>query len=482
MSPVLELREIEKSFGSVHAVRGADFLLQGGQLHALLGENGAGKTTLMHIAAGVIQPDRGRIAVQGQEVSLTSPREARRLGIGMVHQHFTSIPAFSVGENIALASGWPLAPGRLRERVAKLFDRAGVRLDQDADVGSLTVAALGRLEILKVLSTDATILLLDEPTGSLPPTEAAELLAFFRRLVDGGSSAVLITHKLEEALVYADHITVLRRGRVTLSDPVASLDRDRLTEAMLGEMISPTRVSVATTGAPVVRAERLGISPGSNRGPGLTNATFEIRAGETVGVAAVQGNGEHELLRSVAGLIQPAAGTLVVERPVSFVPENRTSEGLIGEFSLAENLTLGLERSAAWVQGGLVNWSRAHQETAGIIERHGIVAAGPRAPAASLSGGNQQKLVLARALEANPRVVVAENPGRGLDIRSSRAAYERLREAARKGAGVLIYSSDLDELVEWCDRIVVVARGEVHGLAPGVDRDTIGRLMLSVRA
>ena len=481
-SPALELRGIRKSFGSVHAVRGADFNLWLGEIHALLGENGAGKTTLMRIAAGLVPPDQGQMLVHGAPFAPHSPREARHAGIGMVHQHFTSIPAFSVQDNVALGAGWPVRPRELFPRVRALIDELGFSLDPMERAGDLPVAALQRLEILKALAGEATILVLDEPTGSLAPAEARELLRLVRRLVERGASAILITHKLDEALRSADRVTVLRRGAVVLSDTIKGQTRNGLAEAMLGEALSaPRGVERVPVGAVVVSAQDLIIPAGTAAGPGIRGGTFQLSAGETVGIASVEGNGERELLRAIAGLVSPLGGTLVVEQPVMLVPEDRSTEGLISDFSLAENLTLGWGRRSPWVHRGVIDHTKAELETSRLIQQYQIAASGGAALAGTLSGGNQQKLILARALEQAPRVVVAENPGRGLDVRATQAAFERLRLAARTGAGVLIHSTDLDELIEWCDRILVVAQGQIHVLSEDADREMIGRIMLGVK-
>ena len=480
-SPVLELRGIEKRFGSVQAVRGADFRLLPGEVHALLGENGAGKTTLMRIAAGLLAPDQGQMKLRGAAFAPRGPREAQRAGVGMVHQHFTSIPAFSVQDNVALSTGWPVRPDLLSLRVRALIEDLGFSLDPMETAGALEVAALQRLEILKVLAGNASVLVLDEPTGSLAPAEADELLQLVRRLVNRGASAILITHKLDEALRFADRVTVLRRGQVVLSDTITGKTKEDLAMVMLGESLDPPRPAAKILPGPVVVSARdLVIPPASAIGPGIRSGTFQIRAGEMVGIASVEGNGERELMRAIAGLTTPSEGMLKVEAPVSLVPEDRSTEGLIGDFSLTDNLTLAWGSSAPWVHRGLINKSKAEIETLRLIQRYGVTTAGPASLASTLSGGNQQKLVLARALEQAPRVVIAENPGRGLDVRAAQAALERLRLAARQGAGVLIHSTDLDELASWCDRLLVVAKGRVHVPPPDAGRDLIGRMMLGV--
>jgi general nucleoside transport system ATP-binding protein len=472
---------MEKSFGSVHAVRGADFSLLPGEIHALLGENGAGKTTLMRIAAGLLAPERGQMVLRGATFAPRNPREAQHAGVGMVHQHFTSIPAFSVQANVALSTGWPVRPALLLPRVKALINDLRFSLDPMQSAGTLEVAALQRLEILKVLAGKATVLILDEPTGSLAPAEAEDLLQLIRRLVNGGASAVLITHKLDEALRFADRVTVLRRGKVVLSDSIKGMTEEDLALAMLGESLLPPQPAERILPGPVVvSAQGIAIPSVTATGPGIKSGTFQIFAGEMVGIASVEGNGERELMRAIAGLIVPSDGTLEVELPVSLVPEDRTTDGLIGDFSLADNLTLGWGGSAPWVHRGLIDNAKAASETAKLLQRYGVIASGPGTTAGTLSGGNQQKLILARALEQGPRVVVAENPGRGLDVKASQAALDRLRLAARQGAGVLIHSTDLDELVSWCDRLLVVAKGRVLAPPPEADRDVIGRMMLGV--
>ncbi len=484
MTPVLQLRGIQKQYGSVHAVRGVDFTLAPGELHAVLGENGAGKSTLMHVAFGLVRADRGDIMVDGAVRTIRSPREARRLGIGMVHQHFTSVPAFSVAENVALAAGWRLDSVHLREKVRAVCQDVGLPLDPAAPAWTLPVALKQRLEIVKALAADVRILLLDEPTAVLAPAEADELLGVIRRYTERGGSAVLITHKLREALNASDTVTVLRRGMVTFTGPTSQLDATALARYMIGGQLPSTRTgSERTPGAIRIRAEALDIARDGREGTAVHHAAFVVRAGEIVGIAAVEGNGQRELVRAVAGILPPLRGRLEVAGPRAFVPEDRTTEGLIPEFSLTENLVLGLDRGVPWVRGrqlGRIDWGGAQRRLADIIREFAIDASGPAAPAASLSGGNQQKLVVARALERQPVVLVAENPTRGLDIRATAEVQSRLRAAAAGGAAVLLYSSDLDEVLELADRILVVVGGAVREAPASADRIEVGAMMLGV--
>jgi simple sugar transport system ATP-binding protein len=485
VTPVLELAGIDKRFGSVHALRGVDFVLAPGEVHALLGENGAGKSTLMHVAYGLVRPDGGRVLVNGVAHRIKSPRAARGLGIGMVHQHFTSVPALTVAENIALSAGWPATPGQMRERTNLLSERMGLPLDPDQRAGRLSVSLKQRLEFVKALAGDARILLLDEPTGVLAPPEAELLLQMARKFADSGGSVVLITHKLDEALGAADRVTVLRQGSVTLAAPVAGQTTGSLAQAMIGgdPGIPLSGRNAAGLSKPhftreVIRFDALEVSRESGYGIALRHGTLSVRAGEIVGVAAVEGNGQRELLRAVAGRIVPLRGKLQVAQPVGFIPEDRTSEGLIPSLSLTENVVLGLGREGPWIHGGRIAWREAEARTAELIRDFEITAPGPRARVATLSGGNQQKLVVARELSRSPAVLVAENPTRGLDINATAAIHARLRSAAAAGAAVLLYSADLDEVLYLADRVIVVSRGVITEAAPGARRSEIGAMML----
>ena len=402
----------------------------------------------------------------------------------MVHQHFTSIPALTVAENVALATGWPVAPGPLRNRVQAVAERFGLPLDPDARVAELSVALKQRLEIVKALASDARILLLDEPTAVLAPGEAEELLRMVRAFTERGGAAVLITHKLDEALDAADRVTVLRQGSVAFTGAVVGQTAASLVAAMVGTGEADDgrgQPSAQPAGdAPVlVRLEELEVPRESGYGIAVRRATLTIRAGEIVGVAAVEGNGQRELLRAVAGRVQPLRGRRDVAGPIGFIPEDRTTEGLIPSLSLVENVVLGSRRDDPWIRRGRVDWKVARARTASLVQEFGVVASGPDAPAASLSGGNQQKVVVGRELARQPRVVVAENPTRGLDLRATEAIHARLRRAAADGAAVLIYSSDLDEVLELAGRLLVATRGSISEVPSGATRAEIGELMVT---
>jgi simple sugar transport system ATP-binding protein len=404
----------------------------------------------------------------------------------MVHQHFTSVPAFTVAENVALAAGWPVAPGPLRERVRELAGHAGLPLDPDDRVERLSVGLRQRLEIVKALATDARILLLDEPTAVLAPTEVEDLLRVIRRFTASGGSAVLITHKLDEALAAADRVTVLRRGEVVLTGAVARQDAATLTAAMIGGAVLDDGIELPSAPAPpigdrrpLVQVESLDLRREGGFGIALRGASLVVGPGEIVGVAAVEGNGQRELLRAVAGRIHPLRGMREVAQPVAFIPEDRSTEGLILEMTLTENVVLGSSESDPWIRGRTIDWREARARTVALLDEYAVAAPGPEAPAATLSGGNQQRLVVARELSRRPRVVVAENPTRGLDIRATATIHARLRRAASEGAAVLFHSSDLDEVLELATRVVVASRGVLIQPPPDATRKTIGALMVA---
>jgi ABC-type uncharacterized transport system ATPase subunit len=479
---LLELRGIDKRFGSLQALAGAELYVRAGEVHALLGENGAGKSTLMAVAYGLLVPDAGELLVDGRPRRLRSARDARAAGIGLVHQHFTAVPALTVAENVALFAGWAVQPRRLRERVRELAERLGLPLEPDARADALSVGLRQRLEIVKALATDARVLLLDEPTAVLAPPEAEELLGMLRAFAARGGSVVLITHKLDEALRAADTVTVLRRGRNVTSRPVAGLEPGDLARAMIGDtalLDEPPPPAVTSRDAPVrVAFEALDVWREDLSGVAVRGAVLTVRAGEIVALAGVEGNGQRELLRAVAGVIRARRGSLRVDRPVAFVPEDRTTEGLIPALSLTENVALGLARTSPWGRGVTLDWRAADEQTSALLGAFDVKADGPAARAETLSGGNQQKLLIGRALALEPIVLVAENPTRGLDVQAARAVHDRLREAAARGLAVMIYSSDLDEVLTLGTRVVVMYRGQLLEVPPGTSREVVGRLML----
>jgi ABC-type uncharacterized transport system ATPase subunit len=481
------------------------FDVRAGEVHALLGENGAGKTTLMRIAYGTLTPDSGAIVITGERREargerITSPLAARALGIGMVHQHFTSIPALTVAENVALAAGWRGGRDHVA-RATEVISRLGLPLQPTAQVRTLSVQMRQRLEIVQALASDAKILLLDEPTAVLAPREVDDLLALVRGFRDQGGAVVLISHKLAEVAQVADRVTVLQRGAVTLRGPARDFNAAALSRAMIGadRALDPQVERRGRRGAErpdterEIRVELRGVITSETpppspmaRGRGSASETpppppmargrgIVLLAGELIGVAAIEGNGQREILRAVAGL-ERHPSVLRVHGSVAFVPEDRTNEALIGSFSLTANFLLGnLDRAAR-----LIDWPLFRRRTAALIERYDVRGGTVDDAIDILSGGNQQKFILGRALERRPDVLVVENPTRGLDVLASATIHAALREAADQGSCVVVHSSDLDEVLALADRLLVLYKGEVRELPVDTSRDVVGDAMLGV--
>ncbi len=463
----LSFRNIHKRFGPTLALDGAELDVQAGTLHALLGENGAGKTTLMRIAFGTLRADAGTMRVEGAERSWRSSADAIGAGIGMVHQHFLLVGAMTVAENVALGSrGFfrGFNPHEAALLVRHVGEESGLLLDPAARVSELSVGMQQRLEIVRSLAHDARLLILDEPTAVLSPGDSQELYGWLRRFVARGRTVVLITHKVREALAVADAVTVLRRGRTAFSAPVSGLDEQAMVSALLGESPAPaTEPAVASgvgQGDPVLACERVSVvdARGVTR---LREASLEVRAGEIVGIAGVEGAGQHELLHLLAGRLPPATGRVRLPARIGFAPEDRQRDALIPEMTLVENVAL----KEAGVTRGLMPWNAYSRRTAALIRAHDVRATGETSLAATLSGGNQQKFVLGRELEGAPEALVVENPTRGLDIRAIAHVLGRLRAARAAGVAVVVYSSDLDEVLALADRTVVCFGGRLIPVA-----------------
>jgi general nucleoside transport system ATP-binding protein len=448
---MLTLSQISKRFGALLALADVSFDVAAGEVHALLGENGAGKSTLMKIAAGLLAPDAGTVT--------------RPAAVGLAHQHFTSIPEFTVAENLALQGRWPETGRAAGRRAAELIARLGMPLDPHAATATLSVQLRQRLEIVQALAGDAKVLLLDEPSAALAPREVAELLTQVRAFAAAGGAVVLITHKLREVLGVADRVTVLRRGRVVLSGSVLGQTEGTLAEAMLGEQVQSSRAQREIS-APSTSPTRVELGP----------AILALRAGELVGLCAIEGNGQRPLLRAIAGLAQHPY--VVVHGTAALLPEDRLREAMIPAMSLTENLALaGLGTRRGWMPWGALA-TRARE----LMTRHDVRADGPDRIAATLSGGNQQKFVIARTLDSQPDVLVAEDPTRGLDILATAAVHEALRSAVRDGACVVVHASDLDEVLGLADRILVMCDNVLTELPADATREQVGDAMLGRRA
>ncbi len=483
----LALHGISKSFGNVTALENVTMHVRQGTVHALLGENGAGKTTLMRVAFGLVESDAGHVDIDGVRVRRPSAAHAIARGLGMVHQHFSLVGAMTVTENVALGNSGVFTPSTVAQQILAIGERTGLMLRPDARVGDLPVSAQQRCEIVKALARNARVLILDEPTALLAPDEAQALLRWVRAFAAQHPShaVVLITHKLRDALAVADDVTVLRRGVSAASGLASSFTEVSLAEAMLG----PTDRSATVDAEVVPRVVRHTDSVGAHhvvlqadaltvhddRGVARVHAaSFNVRAGEIVGLAAVEGSGQTELLRALAGLRDVASGRLHRPDDVGFVPEDRHTDALLLDASLTENYAL----RDAGTRRGRVSWRALAERTAAVLTSRDVRASGPQVVARALSGGNQQKFVLARALDDAPPALVIENPTRGLDFRATAAVHDALLDARAAGIAILFYSSDLDEVLALSDRVLVLHDGTLRQVPR--EREVVGRAMLGL--
>ncbi len=500
--PVLELRGISKQFPGVLANDHIDLELRPSEVHALLGENGAGKSTLMNILYGLYHPDEGEILLNGKPISFASPKDAIGHGIGMVHQHFMLIPVMTVAENIVLAEeptygGVVLDFAEARRRVRELSERFGLAVDPGSRIEDITVAQQQRVEILKALYRGAEILILDEPTAVLTPQEARELFSIIASLKEQGKSIIFISHKLHEVLEVADRITVLRRGKRIDTVPKEGATEESLARMMVGrEVLLRVDKPPAHPAEPVLEVEDLHVF--DDRGlEKVRGVSFQVRAGEIVGIAGVDGNGQTELIDGLTGLRRPAGGRItvdghVVEQHVTtremldlgvgHIPEDRQRRGLVLEFSIAENIALHDycdEPDSRW---GWLYPRRLVERAARLIKDFDVRGGGPRTRAGALSGGNQQKVVVAREVARNPRVLIAAQPTRGLDVGAIEYVHRRLVAERDEGRAVLLVSLELDEVISLSDRILVLFEGEIVGeYGPEATEEELGIAMTGGR-
>ncbi|HEY1512281.1 MAG TPA: ABC transporter ATP-binding protein [Gaiellaceae bacterium] len=484
-APLLELRAITKRFPGVLANDDVDFDLRRGEVHALLGENGAGKSTLMNILYGLYTPDGGEILLDGRHIDLGSTKAAIEHGIGMVHQHFMLIPVMTVAENIVLATeprylGVLLDYDAARKRVRELSERYGLAVDPDARIDRITVGQQQRVEILKALYRGAEVLILDEPTAVLTPQEAQELFEIIRSLKSQGKSIIFISHKLNEVLDIADRITTLRRGVVVDTVPAAGATEEGLARMMVGrEVLLRVDKHPASPNEPLLQVENLSVI--DDRGlEAVRDVSFQVRGGEIVGLAGVDANGQSELIDAIAGLRHPASGRIVVDgrdlthanarraldAGVGHIPEDRHRRGLVLPFSLTENIALHSYRSAPNSRTGFLNLGAMLDHARRLLKEFDVRGGQPSTPAGALSGGNQQKVVLAREIDADPKVLIAAQPTRGLDVGAIEFVHRRLVEQRDAGRAVLLVSLELEEVLSLSDRILVIYEGRIVGEFP----------------
>ncbi len=490
MSEVLvDMRSITKRFPGITANYEVNFQVYRGEIHALLGENGAGKSTLMSILSGFYRPDGGEIRIRGEKVNLRSPREALEHGIGMVHQHFRLVEPFSVAENIVLGT-----TGRLQfylnrkefaDRIVRFAQNYGITIDPWAKVWQLSVGEKQRIEILKLLYRGADVLILDEPTAVLTPQNVRELFQTLRQMADNGRSIILITHKLQEVMEVADRITVLREGRNVGTVFKKDVDERELTRMMVErDVLFSTTNRSHDIGPTVLRLE--GINVVGDRGiPALKNLSLEVHAGEILGIAGIAGNGQRELAEAITGLRPVAGGRIIVggqdltnqpayrfiEAGVSSVPEDRLGTGLVPNLDLYDNVILKDYRKPPIRRGPFLNHRVAGEKASRLVSKFNIQVSDLSYPVRMLSGGNLQRLLLAREISLQPKLFVASYPVRGLDIGATEAVYRLLIELSNAGTAILLMSEDLDELLTLSDRIAVLFRGEIMGVVSAGDAE-----------
>ncbi|CQR25446.1 ABC transporter ATPase [Streptococcus varani] len=498
MDYVIEMRDITKRFGEFVANDQINLNVKKGEIHALLGENGAGKSTLMNMLAGLLEPTSGEIYINGQPVTIESPSKAAQLGIGMVHQHFMLVDAFTVTENIILGSETTNAAGvidlkKATAEITELSKKYGLDVKPSAKVADISVGAQQRAEILKTLYRGADILIFDEPTAVLTPDEITELLKIMKVLVSEGKSIILITHKLDEIRAVADRVTVIRRGKSIETVDVAGATNDDLAEWMVGRSVSFKTEKIAANPKEVVLSiENLVVN--ENRGiPAVKNLSLEVRAGEIVGIAGIDGNGQSELIQAITGLRKVKSGKITIkgedvshysprkitELSVGHVPEDRHRDGMILQMTVAENFALQTYYKEPISKNGILNYAKINERARQLMEEFDVRGAGELIPGKSLSGGNQQKAVIAREIDRNPDLLIVSQPTRGLDVGAIEYIRKRLIAERDKGKAVLVVSFELDEILDVSDRIAVIHDGSIHGivLPAETSKQELGKLM-----
>ena len=479
---VIEMREITKVFGEFVANDKINLQLRKGEIHALLGENGAGKSTLMNMLAGLLEPTSGEIFVNGKSEKLDSPSRAAALGIGMVHQHFMLVEAFTVAENIILGSEITnkgvLDLKKANADILELSERYGLAVDPTAKVEDISVGAQQRVEILKTLYRGAEILIFDEPTAVLTPAEILELMDIMKTLVKEGKSIILITHKLDEIRAVADRVTVIRRGKSIETVSSEGVSNKDLAEMMVGRSVSfVTEKEEAKPKDVVLQISDLIVN--ENRGvPAVKELSLDVHAGEIVGVAGIDGNGQSELIQAITGLRKVKSGSIkikgrevvglsprkITEMQVSHVPEDRHRDGLVLEMMLSENIALQTYYKEPLSNKGVLNYNQINSYARKLMEEFDVRAASELVPAGALSGGNQQKAIIAREVDRNPDLLIVSQPTRGLDVGAIEYIHKRLISERDKGKAVLVVSFELDEILNLSDRIAVIHDGKIQGI------------------
>ena len=522
IDPVLQMRHITKTFGSVTANRDVDLSVYPGEIHALLGENGAGKSTLMNILTGIYRPDGGEIWYKGQKRDIHSPKDAVALGIGMVHQHFRLIPTLTVAENVYLYSGkksFFLNRDKMEKEIRECSEQYNLQVAPEAYVWQLSVGEQQRVEIIKLLNQGAEVLILDEPSAVLTPQEAQSMFDTLRKMADSGKAVIVISHKMNEVMKNADRITVLKNGRVEDTMPASEADVERLTRGIVGDRTLPEHdkeqpsseepAQGAQQTSPAMEEEKKhmcgeeiffmeGVSAQNDRGlPALKKISLSVRAGEIFGIAGVAGNGQRELSEVIAGLRPVTEGRVLlagkdlskatvkqhIQEGIAFIPEDRLQTGLVPELTFTENIILKSYETDRYSRRGILQKQNMRSDAEEYAGRFDIRHGGLDLPVGLMSGGNQQKLLFAREVSGDPRLITATYPVRGLDIGAAESIRGILREQSRKGAAVIFISEELEEIFAMCDRVGVLCDGELMGIRTigETDFQEIGRMMSGER-
>jgi general nucleoside transport system ATP-binding protein len=497
----LEMRGVTKRFPGVLANDRVDFDVNTGEVHALLGENGAGKSTLMKILYGLYHPDEGQVLLNGKPVTISSPNDSINLGIGMIHQHFMLVQTLTVAENVAL--GLPSSRGpitdldRVSKRVIELADIYGLKIDPSAYIWQLSVGQQQRVEIIKALYRGAALLILDEPTAVLTPQEVDELFVIMHQMVKDGHALIFISHKLHEVVEISDRVSVLRDGRLIGTRPTSETTKQDLANWMVGREVgfAPNRGEVERG---EVRLKLEDVSCGSDRGtPGLRSVSLDVHSGEILGVAGVSGNGQRELAESITGLRKVTGGRVslegqdvtnfapgdLTERALSYIPEERMRDGMIKNFTVAENMILREHHKMPYSRLGFLNLGEISRHSAELIKKFQVKTPSQETLAKNLSGGNIQKVVIARELARQPRAIIAAQPTRGLDIGATEYVRQQLIEQRKEGTAILLISEDLDEILALSDRIAVIYEGQIMDIVPREQAtpEKLGLLMAGVK-
>jgi len=497
----LELRGVTKRFPGVLANDDVNFDVKAGEVHALLGENGAGKSTLMKILYGLYHPDEGEVLLNGKPVTIDSPTDSIEYGIGMIHQHFMLVESLTVAENVAL--GLPSSRGlltdldRVSKRIIELADIYGLKIDPDAYIWQLSVGQQQRVEIIKALYRGSALLILDEPTAVLTPQEVDELFVIMKQMVKDGHALIFISHKLHEVIEISDRVSVLRDGRMIGTKLTSETTKQDLANWMVGREVgfAPDR---GADNRGDVRLKLEGVSCGSDRGtPGLRGVSLDVHSGEILGIAGVSGNGQRELAEAITGLRKVTAGNVLLEgeyvtnllpadlteRMLSYIPEERMRDGMIKDFSVAENMILREHHKEPFSRAGFLNLSEIARHSKSLISQFQVKTPSQETFAKNLSGGNIQKVVIARELSRKPRVIIAAQPTRGLDIGATEYVRQQLIEQRKEGTAIMLVSEDLDEILALSDRIAVLYEGQIMDIVPRDDAtpEKLGLLMAGVK-